>query len=61
MIWVVVKIVLEIALACHCDAWSTTPSGPRCIAPRDYPRCEFFDGWHAAAFGVFVCSRGNCD
>lgn len=57
----VIKLTLEVVLACHCDGWSSTPNGMRCVVPRDYPRCEFISGWHPIAFGVDTCSRGNCD
>ena len=57
MIWLALRLLLELIGQCHCSAWVTTAHGPRCIAPLDHPRCELVSGWHAAAFGVQVCSR----
>ena len=60
MIWLALRLLLEVALSCHCLTWSTTPHGARCIAPLDHAKCELVSGWHPAAFGVAVCSR-NCN
>lgn len=54
---VTIRLVLEVALACHCDAWVSTPHGERCTSPREQPRCELVEGWHPIAFGVETCSR----
>lgn len=58
MIWLVLRLLLEAALSCHCLTWSTTPHGARCIAPLDHPRCELIEGSHPIAFGILTCSKG---
>ena len=55
------RLALEALLACHCQAWVTTPHGARCVEPLDRPRCELVPvGWHPISFGVNTCSKG-CD
>jgi hypothetical protein len=61
MIWLALRLALELLAGCHCQAWTTTPHGARCTAPLDHPRCELVDGWHNAAFGVSVCSHACGD
>ena len=60
MIWLVLRLLLEAALSCHCLTWVTTAHGARCIAPLDHPRCELIEGSHPIAFGILTCSKG-CD
>ena len=55
------KLTIEIIASCHCDRWIWIEDGARCIEPRDYPRCELISGWHYAAWGVSVCSKGDCE
>ena len=58
MIWLVIRLVLELAWNCHCSTWTATPHGMRCTVVLERPRCEFVEGVHAAAFGVLVCTKG---
>ena len=60
MIWLALRLLIEVVLGCHCLTWSTTPHGARCIAPLDHPRCELIEGSHAISFGILTCSKG-CD
>jgi hypothetical protein len=61
VIALVLRLTLEVALACHCARWVATEHGARCIEPLDHPRCELVDGWHPVSFGVDTCSRGRCE
>jgi len=55
---IVLKLIAEALLACHCSTWTATPHGMRCTVVVERARCELIDGVHAAAFGVLVCTRG---
>ena len=53
-----IKLVIELAASCHCRTWVATDYGMRCVEPLERARCELQDGWHPAAYGVLVCSKG---
>ena len=53
----IIRISLDVALACHCSSWVDTEHGWRCVAPLERPRCEIVTGWHPISFGVVTCSR----
>ena len=52
------KLAIELLCACHCSRWVTTDHGMRCVEPLEHARCELVSGWHAASYGVLVCSKG---
>jgi hypothetical protein len=52
--------LLELVTGAHCARLVTTPNGPRCAVVVETGRCVI-DGWHHAAFGVPVCTRGCGD
>lgn len=57
----IAKITIEIGFAQHCDRWTKTPYGDRCIEPREQARgFELIHELHPIAFGVLTCG-GNCD